>query len=166
MWHCMNLQCFFKLPNVNLIFSFFLEGRIPSAWVAKPCHSTTGQRMTDSKKDLSIPLMSSLVRWAVNKLMKAVVKKMGQLQILCVCTGLWGTKGKVLHTLSLVEHSYHQGMNIQLGNSITALGRVFLPHLLFCFPLRRKMSEIIIMLFTMHLWWQCNLKWPNLNKSN
>ena len=41
----------------------------------------------------------------------------------------WGTKGKVLHILSLVEHSYQQGMSVQLGNSITALVQVFLPPL-------------------------------------
>ena len=83
--------------------------------------------MTDLKKDLWIHFMSSL---AVNKLMKAL-KKMGQQQILCVCTGSWGTKGKVLHILSLVEHSYQQGMSVQLGNSITALVQVFLPPLFF-----------------------------------
>ena len=132
-----------KLIIVSNCYSnilLLLEGRIPSAWVAKPYHSTTGQRMTDSKKGLLIHLMSSLVRWTMNKVMKAV-KKMGQQRILCVCTGPWGTKGKVLHTLSLVEHSYQQGMIVQLGNSITALGRVFLPPLVFCSPSRRKTSE-------------------------
>lgn len=118
---------------------YLRKGRIPSAWVAKPCHSTTGQRTTDSKKDILIHLMSSLVRWTMNKVMK-VLKKMG-LQILCVYTGSWGTKGKVWHTLSLVEHSYQQGMIVQLGNSITALGRVFLPPLVFCFPSRRKTND-------------------------
>lgn len=50
-------------------------------------------------------------------------------------------KGKVWHTLSPVEHSYQQGMIVQLGNNITALGQEFLPPLVFCFPSRKKTND-------------------------
>jgi len=48
-------------------------------------------------------------------------------QILCVYTGSRGTKGEVWHTLSRVEHSHQHGMNVQNGDSITALGRCSSP---------------------------------------
>ena len=99
----------------------FLEGRIPRAQVAKPCHSTTGQRMTDSKEDPFMHLTSSLVRWTMNKMMKTA-KKMGQQQILAFAVAHEELKAKccILSRVFL----YQQGMILQLG-------RVFLPPSLF-----------------------------------
>ena len=128
----------------------FLEGRIPRAQVAKPCYSTTGQRMTDSKKDPIMHLTSSLVRRTMNKMMKTA-KKMGQQQILAFASAHEELKGKCC--IPSTVFLYQQGMILQFG-------RVFPPpSLFFCFPSRRTMNDyntVIHMILQVHaLFLQC-----------